>query len=119
MLNFALFKKGCRPSAFSCSSVEVIILVINFQRLFAVSGTKTMSKVKTHHITLIPGDGLFLDSVRKVAAGYPDITYKEIIVDNCAILEKTKPPTVFRPRWYYFFRKKIPHTRPWRKSHDG
>ncbi len=30
-------------------------------------------------------DGLFLDSVRKVAAKYPDITYKEIIVDNCAM----------------------------------
>ncbi len=30
-------------------------------------------------------DGLFLDSVRKVAANYPDVTYKEIIVDNCAM----------------------------------
>jgi isocitrate dehydrogenase (NAD+) len=30
-------------------------------------------------------DGLFLDSVRKVAAEYPDIAYKEIIVDNCAM----------------------------------
>lgn len=30
-------------------------------------------------------DGLFLQSVRKVAADFPDITYKEIIVDNCAM----------------------------------
>ena len=30
-------------------------------------------------------DGLFLESVRRVAASYPDITYKEIIVDNCAM----------------------------------
>lgn len=30
-------------------------------------------------------DGLFLDSVRKVAEQYPKITYKEIIVDNCAM----------------------------------
>ena len=30
-------------------------------------------------------DGLFLDSVRKVAANYQDVTYKEIIVDNCAM----------------------------------
>jgi isocitrate dehydrogenase (NAD+) len=30
-------------------------------------------------------DGLFLDSVRNVAIKYPDITYKEIIVDNCAM----------------------------------
>lgn len=30
-------------------------------------------------------DGLFLDSVRKVAEKYPEITYKEMIVDNCAM----------------------------------
>ncbi|MCB0282383.1 MAG: isocitrate/isopropylmalate dehydrogenase family protein [Calditrichae bacterium] len=30
-------------------------------------------------------DGLFLESVRKVATKFPDITYKEIIVDNCAM----------------------------------
>ncbi|NOX89156.1 MAG: NAD-dependent isocitrate dehydrogenase, partial [Calditrichaeota bacterium] len=30
-------------------------------------------------------DGLFLDSVRKVAKNYPEVTYKEIIVDNCAM----------------------------------
>ena len=30
-------------------------------------------------------DGLFLDSVRKIAEKYPKITYKEIIVDNCAM----------------------------------
>lgn len=36
-------------------------------------------------------DGLFLDSVRKVAAEYPEITYKEIIVDNCAMQLVMKP----------------------------
>lgn len=30
-------------------------------------------------------DGLFLDSVRNVAKKYPDVVYKEIIVDNCAM----------------------------------
>ena len=30
-------------------------------------------------------DGLFLDSVRKVAGKFPEIVYKEIIVDNCAM----------------------------------
>lgn len=30
-------------------------------------------------------DGLFLESVRKIADQYPQITYKEIIVDNCAM----------------------------------
>lgn len=36
-------------------------------------------------------DGLFLESVRKVAAEYPEITYKEIIVDNCAMQLVMKP----------------------------
>jgi len=36
-------------------------------------------------------DGLFLDSVRKVAAEYADITYKEIIVDNCAMQLVMRP----------------------------
>src|SRR6202035_2592057 len=30
-------------------------------------------------------DGLFLDSVRKVAPGYPEIEYKELIVDNACM----------------------------------
>ncbi len=30
-------------------------------------------------------DGLFLSSVRKIASEFPEITYKEIIVDNCAM----------------------------------
>jgi isocitrate dehydrogenase (NAD+) len=30
-------------------------------------------------------DGLFLKSCREIAKGYPEIKYKEIIVDNCAM----------------------------------
>jgi len=30
-------------------------------------------------------DGLFLDSVRKIAPGYPEIEYKELIVDNACM----------------------------------
>ena len=30
-------------------------------------------------------DGLFLKSCREIARGYPEISYKEIIVDNCAM----------------------------------
>jgi isocitrate dehydrogenase (NAD+) len=30
-------------------------------------------------------DGLFLKSCREIAKGYPEISYKEIIVDNCAM----------------------------------
>jgi isocitrate dehydrogenase (NAD+) len=36
-------------------------------------------------------DGLFLQSVRKVAAEYPAIQYKEIIVDNCAMQMVMRP----------------------------
>lgn len=36
-------------------------------------------------------DGLFLDSVRKVAEKYPEIKYKEIIVDNCAMQMVMRP----------------------------
>ncbi|KAA3617537.1 MAG: isocitrate/isopropylmalate dehydrogenase family protein [Calditrichaeota bacterium] len=36
-------------------------------------------------------DGLFLDSVRKVAGKFPEITYKEIIVDNCAMQMVMRP----------------------------
>lgn len=36
-------------------------------------------------------DGLFLDSVRKVAAKYSEIEYKEIIVDNCAMQMVMRP----------------------------
>lgn len=36
-------------------------------------------------------DGLFLDSVRKVASNYPDIIYKEMIVDNCAMQMVMRP----------------------------
>jgi len=36
-------------------------------------------------------DGLFLQSVRKVASEYPDIQYKEIIVDNCAMQMVMRP----------------------------
>jgi isocitrate dehydrogenase (NAD+) len=36
-------------------------------------------------------DGLFLDSVRNVAVQYPEVTYKEIIVDNCAMQMVMRP----------------------------
>ena len=36
-------------------------------------------------------DGLFLKSCREIAKGYPEITYKEIIVDNCAMQMVMRP----------------------------
>jgi isocitrate dehydrogenase (NAD+) len=36
-------------------------------------------------------DGLFLECARKVARGYPDIAYQEIIIDNCAMQLVRRP----------------------------
>jgi isocitrate dehydrogenase (NAD+) len=36
-------------------------------------------------------DGLFLDSIKKVAANYPDIEFGDMIVDNCCMQMVTKP----------------------------
>jgi len=36
-------------------------------------------------------DGLFLDCCRRIAAEFPKITYKEIIVDNCAMQMVMRP----------------------------
>lgn len=36
-------------------------------------------------------DGLFLESCRKVAASYPEITFEDMIVDNCCMQLVTKP----------------------------
>ncbi|MFY7929504.1 MAG: isocitrate/isopropylmalate dehydrogenase family protein [Oligoflexus sp.] len=36
-------------------------------------------------------DGLFLDSIRKVSADYPEIAFTDMIVDNCCMQMVTKP----------------------------
>ena len=36
-------------------------------------------------------DGLFLECARKVAKGYPDIEYREMIIDNCAMQLVRRP----------------------------
>ncbi len=36
-------------------------------------------------------DGLFLDSIRKVSANYPEIEFADMIVDNCCMQMVTKP----------------------------
>ena len=39
-------------------------------------------------------DGLFLESVRKVAPAYPEVEYKEIIVDNACMQMVSEPASV-------------------------
>ena len=56
---------------------------------FAFEYAKKFNRKKIHAIhkanIMKLSDGLFLTSVRKVAAEYPDIEYKELIVDNACM----------------------------------
>jgi isocitrate dehydrogenase (NAD+) len=55
-------------------------------------GRKRVTAVHKANIMKL-SDGLFLDCCRKVAEGYKDITYDEMIVDNCCmqlVLDPTK-----------------------------
>jgi isocitrate dehydrogenase (NAD+) len=56
---------------------------------FAFEYARRHGRKKVHSIhkanIMKLSDGLFLTSVRQVAAGYPDIEYKELIVDNACM----------------------------------
>ncbi len=56
---------------------------------FAFEYARRHGRKKVHSIhkanIMKLSDGLFLTSVRRVAAGYPDIEYKEMIVDNACM----------------------------------
>jgi len=54
------------------------------------NGRKTVHAVHKANI-MKKSDGLFLRSVRDIAKDYPDIHYKEIIVDNCAMQLVMRP----------------------------
>lgn len=56
----------------------------------AKHGQKTITVVHKANIMKLT-DGLFLDSVRTVAAGFPDIAVNEVIVDNMCMQLVTKP----------------------------
>lgn len=53
-------------------------------------GRKQIAAVHKANIMKL-SDGLFLDSVRKVAKEYGDIEYREVIVDNCCMQLVMKP----------------------------
>jgi isocitrate dehydrogenase (NAD+) len=48
------------------------------------NGRKKISAVHKANIMKLT-DGMFLDATKEVAKNYPDIEYREIIVDNCAM----------------------------------
>jgi isocitrate dehydrogenase (NAD+) len=56
-------------------------------------GRKTIHAIHKANIMKL-ADGLFLECSRKVAREYPEIEYKEMIIDNCA-MQLVKNPTQF------------------------
>jgi isocitrate dehydrogenase (NAD+) len=56
-------------------------------------GRKKISAVHKANIMKL-SDGLFLDCCRAVAKGYPEVTYEEVIVDNCC-MQLVLDPTRF------------------------
>jgi isocitrate dehydrogenase (NAD+) len=56
-------------------------------------GRKKVTAVHKANIMKLT-DGLFLECARRVAKRYPDITYDEIIIDNCA-MQLVRDPTRF------------------------
>lgn len=53
-------------------------------------GRKQIAAVHKANIMKL-SDGLFLESVRKVSREYPEIEYREVIVDNCCLQLVMKP----------------------------
>ncbi|KAF5810987.1 putative isocitrate dehydrogenase (NAD(+)) [Helianthus annuus] len=51
---------------------------------------KTVTAVHKANIMKL-ADGLFLESCREIAKKYPEITYNEIIIDNCCMQLVSKP----------------------------
>ncbi len=54
------------------------------------AGRKKIAAVHKANIMKL-SDGLFLECIRKVAKGYPEIEYREIIVDNCCMQLVMRP----------------------------
>ena len=63
------------------ASTRIARYAFEFARKF---GRKKIHAIHKANIMKL-SDGLFLDSVRKVAPGYPEIEYKELIVDNACM----------------------------------
>ncbi len=54
------------------------------------AGRKKIAAIHKANIMKL-SDGLFLESIRKVAKEYPEIEYREVIVDNCCLQLVMKP----------------------------
>ena len=63
------------------ASTRIAKFAFEFARKY---GRKTVHAVHKANIMKLT-DGMFLDATQEVAKSYPEIAYKEIIVDNCAM----------------------------------
>ncbi|XP_078339655.1 isocitrate dehydrogenase [NAD] subunit gamma, mitochondrial-like isoform X4 [Crassostrea virginica] len=56
-----------------------------------IENLKIITEAKSTKIAKKLGDGLFLESCRKVASQYPDIAFNDMIVDNASMQMVSKP----------------------------
>jgi isocitrate dehydrogenase (NAD+) len=59
--------------------------IAEFAFEYAVQNNRKLVTVVTKANICKLSDGLFLDSARKIASNYPNIEFKEILVDNCCM----------------------------------
>jgi isocitrate dehydrogenase (NAD+) len=69
------------------ASTRIARFAFEYARRF---GRKQIAAVHKANIMKL-SDGLFLDCIRKVAKGYPEIEYREVIVDNCCMQLVMRP----------------------------
>jgi len=69
------------------ASTRIARFAFEYARKF---GRKRITAVHKANIMKL-SDGLFLDCIRKVAAEYPDIQHREVIVDNCCMQLVMRP----------------------------
>jgi isocitrate dehydrogenase (NAD+) len=69
------------------ASARIALFAFEYARK---TGRKRITAVHKANIMKL-SDGLFLDSARRVAAAFPEIEYKEIIVDNCCMQLVMRP----------------------------
>jgi isocitrate dehydrogenase (NAD+) len=69
------------------ASTRIARFAFDYARRF---GRKKISAVHKANIMKL-SDGLFLESIRKVAKEYPEIEYREVIVDNCCMQLVMRP----------------------------
>ena len=69
------------------ASTRIARFAFDYARRF---GRKKISAVHKANIMKL-SDGMFLDCIRKVAKDYPEIEYREVIVDNCCMQLVMRP----------------------------